>query len=71
MTRGVGGSSPANVSSYLKGIDYPASRDQVATHAEENGADAQVLDIIRSMPDQQYENMADVMSGYGAAKGNA
>lgn len=68
MTRGVGGSSPANVSSYLKGIDYPASRDQLASHAEQNGADPEVLDMIKAMPDKQYEDMADVMSGYGAAK---
>ncbi|QIB50320.1 DUF2795 domain-containing protein [Pseudomonas sp. OIL-1] len=56
MTRGLGGDSPANVSTYLKGIDFPASRDQ------QNGAERDVLD---QMPEQQYDNMADVMKGYG------
>lgn len=65
MTRGVGGDSPANVSSYLKNIDFPANQDQLIEHAQGNGADSEVLEIIRNMPEQEYRNMADVMKAYG------
>lgn len=65
MTRGVGGESPANVSTYLKGIDYPAKKDQLVQHAQQNGAESAVIDVLNKMPDQEYENMADVMKGYG------
>lgn len=65
MTRGLGGESPANVSTYLKGMDFPADRDQLIKHAEQNGAERDVLDVLKQMPEQQYDNMADVMKGYG------
>ncbi|QJD59714.1 DUF2795 domain-containing protein [Pseudomonas sp. gcc21] len=65
MTQGAGGQSPTNVSTYLKGIDFPANRDQLIRHAEQNGAEQDVLDDLKQMPDQQYDNMADVMKGYG------
>lgn len=68
MTRGVGGESPANVTTYLKGIDYPAGKDQLVKHAQQNGADSEVVDVLKGMPDQKYENMADVMKGYGEAR---
>ncbi|WP_407297527.1 DUF2795 domain-containing protein [Stutzerimonas zhaodongensis] len=68
MTRGVGGESPANVTTYLKGIDYPAQKEDLLQHAQKNGAEPEVLDVLKGMPDQEYNNMADVMKGYGEAR---
>lgn len=65
MTRGVGGHSPANISHHLKGIDFPAQRDDLSRHAESQGADKEVLDVIKQMPEGEYGNMADVMKGVG------
>lgn len=65
MTRGVGGGSPANVAQYLKGIDFPAGRDDLLRQAKKNHAEKAVLDQLNQMPDEQYESMADVMKGYG------
>jgi len=67
MTRGLGGHSPANVSKFLKGIDFPATRRDLRLQAEDNGADADVMDVILSLPDDDYESMADVMEAYGEA----
>lgn len=67
MTRGVGGESPANVATYLKGIDYPANKQDLLKHARQNGAEQDVVDVLERMPEQQYGNMADVMKGYGEA----
>jgi hypothetical protein len=68
MTRGVGGESPANVTTYLKGIDYPANKEQLVHHAQKNGAESAVMDVLNNMPEQEYGNMADVMKGYGEVK---
>ncbi len=68
MTRGVGGESPANVATYLKGIDYPANKEQLVQHAQKNGAESEVMDVLNNMPDHEYGNMADVMKGYGEVK---
>jgi hypothetical protein len=68
MTRGIGGESPANVTTSLKGIDYPAKKDQLVKHAQRNGAESEVIEVLKAMHDQEYGNMADVMKGYGEAR---
>jgi hypothetical protein len=30
----------------LKGVDYPASKDELADHAERNGADRELVDAL-------------------------
>lgn len=65
MTRGLGGRSPANIAHYLKGFDFPADKDDLVRHAREQGAEAAVLDVLRQLPEEKYENMAEVMSGVG------
>jgi hypothetical protein len=65
MTRGLGGHSPANVTYHLKGIDFPASKQNLLQQAEDNGADSDVLEVIETMPDADYGSMADVMKAYG------
>jgi hypothetical protein len=67
MTRGLGGHSPANVSHHLKGLDFPARKQDLMRQARENGADRAVLEVIEAMPEGEYESMADVMKGYGEA----
>ncbi|WP_349616339.1 DUF2795 domain-containing protein [Azotobacter salinestris] len=66
MTRGMGGHSPSNISHHLKGIDFPAQKNDLLKQAEQNGADEEVLDTLKRMPDERYESMADVMKGYGS-----
>lgn len=68
MTRGLGGHSPANVASYLKGIDFPAETRNLAEHAKKNGAESAVMEVINSMPQHTFHNMADVMKAYKEAE---
>ncbi|HLI13755.1 MAG TPA: DUF2795 domain-containing protein [Alphaproteobacteria bacterium] len=68
MTRGVGGQSPANIAHHLKGIDFPARKEDLVRHARENHAQREVLDVIEKMPERDYGNMADVMKGVGKAE---
>ncbi|MFL5252543.1 MAG: DUF2795 domain-containing protein [Rhodopila sp.] len=65
MTRGLGGHSPANITHYLKGMDFPASKQDLEKRAKDNGAEKEVLETIHGMPDGKFENMADVMKAYG------
>ncbi|MDW5376601.1 DUF2795 domain-containing protein [Halomonas sp. HP20-15] len=65
MTRGLGGQSPANITHHLKGVDFPASREDLEKQAKDNGAGDDVMEIIRQMPDQEYGSMADVTKGVG------
>ena len=68
MTRGLGGQSPANISNYLGGIDFPAGKNDIVEHAKKNGAESDVMKVVEALPEGQYENMADVMKGVGEAE---
>jgi hypothetical protein len=65
MSRGLGGRSPANIANFLEGINFPASKDELVNHAEDNNAPQEVIDVLDQLPDQEYTSMADVMSGIG------
>lgn len=61
-------SAPTNVSKNLKGISFPASRDDLLQRAKKNGAGDDVLETIRNMPERAYGTMADVMKGYAGKR---
>ncbi len=65
MATGTGERSPVNVTHHLKGIDFPAEKEDLVEQAKGNGAPSEVMGKIEAMPDQTYETMADVMKGFG------
>jgi hypothetical protein len=46
---------PIQLQKALGGVDYPADKERLVRHAEEQGADEQVLDALRKIPDRQYD----------------
>ena len=60
-----GGHSPANVTKHLKGINFPANKNELIKHAKKEGADKEVLQELQNFEDRQYGSMADVMKGFG------
>ncbi|MFM6950536.1 MAG: DUF2795 domain-containing protein [Novosphingobium sp.] len=71
MPRGMGGHSPSNVSAHLKGIEFPAEKDDLCRQAEENGVEPAVMEVLEALEEGPYEPMADVMSAYGNAAAEA
>jgi len=66
MTRGPGGHSPAIVTHHLKGMHFPASKDDLLDRARDNGAGQDVLEVLESFPEgEEFETLADVMKAYG------
>ncbi|MGE5516297.1 MAG: DUF2795 domain-containing protein [Bacteroidota bacterium] len=65
MAIGMGGHSPSNILHHLKGVDFPAGKQNLIEQAQKNNAEGDILDILRQMPDQQYQSMADVLKGVG------
>ena len=47
--------NPIELQKHLGGVDYPASRDDLVRKAEENGADEEVLEALRGIPDREYD----------------
>ena len=65
MVRGIGGKSPAGIVTFLEGIDFPALKDDIVDHAEDNNAPQEIIDVLEQLPDEEFNNMADVLSGIG------
>jgi hypothetical protein len=62
-TRGTG-ASPANVTKHLKGIDFPADKQDLLKQAKQLHAEKVVIDEIQRMAARQYNSMADVMKSF-------
>ena len=45
----------------LKGVDYPASKDELVSHAEGNSADRELVDVLRSMNKNSFDGPNAVM----------
>jgi hypothetical protein len=57
--------SPVSVAKHLRGIDFPASKDDLLEKARSENAGEEVIHQLERMPDQEYTSMADVMKGFG------
>lgn len=60
--------NPVDIQKYLEGIDYPATADDIAQHAEDNDAPEEVLMVLRQLPAKEYKNAADVSKEAGRIK---
>ncbi len=54
--------SPIDVQKALSGMDYPARKDDIVRHAEQHGADKEVLDALNKIEDREYEGPSGVSS---------
>ncbi len=46
----------------LKGFDYPGSKNDLASHAERNGADSGLVEAIRGLSKDSFDGPNAVMS---------
>lgn len=57
--------NPIQIQKFLKGMNYPASKEEVISHAKEHGADKEVLNTLNRMSDDEFETPADVSKAIG------
>ncbi|MGH3985423.1 MAG: DUF2795 domain-containing protein [Pseudonocardiaceae bacterium] len=63
------GSQVTEVQKSLKGFDYPGSLDQLAQHAEDNGADTDLVEALREDVLTQSETLAEDDMGVDPLEG--
>ncbi len=51
--------SPIDIQKALKGMDYPATKEQILEHAK-GGGDKDVLDALGKIDDREYEGPSGV-----------
>lgn len=57
--------SPTMVTQNLKGISFPATKDDLITRAKANNAPEAVLENIQKLPEGDYQQMIDVTHNLG------
>ena len=57
--------NPIDVQKHLKGVSYPASRDDLVAAAQENGGGDELLDALRGLDRDEFESPAQVMEALG------
>ncbi|WP_414468990.1 DUF2795 domain-containing protein [Methanobacterium sp. ACI-7] len=60
--------SPAQVEKCIKGIKFPASKQELIQQAEGNNANEDVLNILESVPDKQFNSPVDITKAIGKMK---
>ncbi|MBD1912497.1 MULTISPECIES: DUF2795 domain-containing protein [unclassified Leptolyngbya] len=60
--------SPIDITKALGGMDFPASKQELVDHANGKKVDKEVLDLLKRLPDQQYETMRDVEHAYSEVR---
>lgn len=57
--------NPIQLEKYLKGVNYPASKNDLIKQAQQNGADQKVLDTLKQLPDQKFEGPTGISKAIG------
>lgn len=57
--------NPVEVEKRLKGIDFPAKKQDLLKHAQQQGANQEVLETIENLPEEEFHNAADVAKAIG------
>ncbi|MBD2663896.1 hypothetical protein B6N60_05115 [Richelia sinica FACHB-800] len=58
--------NPVEVQKHLKGVDYPADKQELIRHAQQQGADREVLSLLERLPeDEEYETPAELNKAIG------
>lgn len=58
--------NPIQLQKFLKGMDYPASKDELIEHARQNGADKEAISTLEQLPDdEEFQTPAAVSKAVG------
>ena len=57
--------NPIDVQKHLKGVSYPASRDDLVAGAQENGGGGGRLEALRGLDRDVFDSPAEVMEALG------
>jgi hypothetical protein len=68
MARGVGEPQERSPSALLSQVEYPISRDDLATAAAEGGFERDAINFLRSLPDRIYQSPTEVLREFAEAE---
>ncbi|MBW4471726.1 MAG: DUF2795 domain-containing protein [Stenomitos rutilans HA7619-LM2] len=57
--------NPIQLQKYLKGMDYPANKQDLLDRAKQEGADENILSTLKQLAEDKFETPADVSKAVG------
>jgi hypothetical protein len=57
--------NPIELQKHLKGVDYPAQRDELVRTAESNGASTEIVDALRNASQDSFDGPDQVSKALG------
>jgi len=55
--------SPAEVENFLKGVDFPAKKDDLVKHVKQESQE--VLEVLQKLPNETFNKSTDVAKAIG------
>lgn len=63
--------NPIQIQKYLKGVDYPATREQLIDNAKKLGADENICASLEQLPDDDFQTPAEVSQAFNGPSEHA
>ncbi len=60
--------SMADVQHALKGIDFPKSKNEIVSYAQQHGASNEIVNDLQQISDRTYNNAADVAQEFSGKR---
>ena len=57
--------NPVEVERYLKGVNYPAKKNDLIKHAQQNGASQDILETLKNIREENFNSPVDVSKAVG------
>ncbi|HIK03321.1 MAG TPA: DUF2795 domain-containing protein [Trichormus sp. M33_DOE_039] len=58
--------NPVQIQKHLKGVDYPANKQDLIQHAQQQGADRNIISLLEKLPeDEEFDTPTDVNKAIG------
>jgi hypothetical protein len=57
--------NPIQVQKFLKGVNYPVSKQDLVKHLKQEGADEDVQSTLERLPDETYDSPTDLSEAIG------
>ncbi len=57
--------NPIEVQKALKGVNYPAKKEDIVRNAKEQGADEEILRALENLSAEEFESPTDVNEAIG------
>ncbi len=57
--------NPIELQKSLKGVEYPASKEDLIDQAEENGAEDSIISALEELEEEEFQTPAEVSEAIG------